>query len=198
MIEKYIKKYILISLAMAILSFGMFNIHSRCPISEGGVLGTALLIYRWFNVSPGISSLFLDGSLFLLGFFILGKSFLHDSIYASISYSIWYRIHEMTGHTFPNLSSSPILASVVGACFVGVGVGICVSYGIAAGGDDSLALCLNKVFKIKVSYVYFFSDLIILALSLSYIPLKYIAYSMISVCLSSLIIEMFHQKVRFL
>lgn len=198
MSKYYIKKYILISLAMAILSFGMFNIHSRCPISEGGVLGTALLIYRWFNVSPGISSLFLDGSLFLLGFFILGKSFLHDSIYASISYSIWYRIHEMIGHTFPNLSSNPMMAAIIGAVFVGVGVGICVSYGIAAGGDDSLALCLNKVFNIKVSQVYFISDVLILTLSLSYIPFRYIAYSMLSVCLSSMIIEIFHQKVHFL
>lgn len=192
-----IKKYVNVSIAMAILSFGMFNVHSRCPISEGGVLGCALLIFRWFKISPGISSLFLDGSLFLLGYFVLGKSFLKDSIYASLSYSMWYRIHETIGHLLPDMSNNPLLAAIVGAIFVGVGVGVCVSYSIAAGGDDSLALCLNKLFKVHVASVYFISDFIILLLSLSYIPYKQIIFSMLSVCLSSAIIEIFHQNVHF-
>lgn len=194
--NKNLKKYILLNIGMAILSFGMFNIHSRCPISEGGVLGTALLIYRWFKISPGISSIFLDSSLFLLGYFILGKGFLKDSFFASVSYSIWYRLHELIGPILPNLSNHPLFAAILGAIFVGVGVGICVSYNVAAGGDDSLALSLNKLFGIHVALVYFVSDFIVLMLSLSYIPINQIMYSLFSVCLSSLIIEMFKQKVR--
>ena len=73
--------------------------------------------------------------------------------------------------------------------FVGVGVGIVVKEGGAAGGDDALALVISKVGKIRISKAYLFTDLTVLTLSLTYIPFGKIFYSLISVTLSSWIID---------
>ena len=88
--------------------------------------------------------------------------------------------------------SSLFLGIVVGALFVGVGVGLVVRAGGASGGDDALALVISKVTGWPVSRAYLFTDVVVLALSLSYIPVKNIACSLVTVTLSSFIIGKIH------
>ena len=60
---------------------------------------------------------------------------------------------------------------------MGVGVGLVVRAGGASGGDDVLALLLNKFTKLTLSKSYFMTDAIVLALSLTYIPAGRIVFS---------------------
>ena len=82
----------------------------------------------------------------------------------------------------------PLLAAVVGAIFVGGGVGICVLAGGAPGGDDALAMSVGKLLRCNVQWVYLAADIVVLLASLSYIPLRRIAYSLLTVVLSGAII----------
>ena len=59
---------------------------------------------------------------------------------------------------------------------MGVGVGLIVRQGISSGGDDALALVISKLTHCKISRAYLATDLTVLALSLSYIPVTRIAY----------------------
>ena len=77
-----------------ILAFGLYNVHSRCDVTEGGVLGMTLLLHHWFGVSPGISGFILDASCYLVGFRFLGKSFLRFSIVSSCAFSLSYSLLE--------------------------------------------------------------------------------------------------------
>ena len=72
--------------------------------------------------------------------------------------------------------------------FVGVGVGLCVRAGGAPSGDDSLAMSISKIFKLKIQYVYLATDLVVLGLSLIYIPLSQIVYSLLTVVISGQLI----------
>ena len=71
---------------------------------------------------------------------------------------------------------------------MGVGAGISVLGGGATGGDDALAMSLSKRFGWKIQSIYLASDLIVLAVSLTYIPVRRIAYSLFSVILSGQIV----------
>ena len=62
----------------------------------------------------------------------------------------------------------------------------------AAGGDDALALVIAKLLHWPVSRAYLFTDLVVLLLSLTYIPLQNIACSLVTVTLSSFIIGKIH------
>ena len=81
---------------------------------------------------------------------------------------------------------------MVGGLFVGVGVGLVVRVGGAAGGDDALALVIAKLLHWPVSRAYLFTDLVVLLLSLTYIPLQNIVCSLVTVTLSSFIIGKIH------
>ena len=181
--------WLLLMLGTAILSFGLYNIHSQSRITEGGVLGMILLLNHWFKISPSITGVILDFSCYFIGWRMLGNKFLKNAVFSTVCFSLWYRLWEYIGYVIPNLSSYQLVASLVGAVFVGVGVGIVVREGGAAGGDDALALVISKVAKCRISRAYLLTDLTVLTLSLSYIPFSRIVYSFITVTLSSRIID---------
>ena len=178
-----------LAVGTAILSFGLFNIHSQCNITEGGVLGMILLLEHWFEVSPSITGVILDFSCYFIGWKILGNNFLKNAIFSTCCFSLWYRLWEHTGYMITDMSAIPLAAAVVGAVFVGIGVGIVVKEGGASGGDDALALVISKMAKCRISRAYLLTDLTVLTLSLSYIPFSKIIYSFITVTLSSRIID---------
>ena len=171
-------------------AFGMYNIHALSGVTEGGVLGATLLVDHWLHISPAISGFIMNGACYLLGWKTLGKEFVGYSIVASAGFSIGYGIFELFPPIWPEIAFHPLLASILGAMFVGIGAGMCVRVGGATSGDDALAMSLTELAKgkVKIQTIYLISDLIILVLSLSYIPLRRIAYSLLTVILSGQII----------
>ena len=61
-------------LGAAVLSFGLFNVHSQSKITEGGILGLTLFLHHWTGISPGIFSFLLDMTCYIIGFKLLGRS----------------------------------------------------------------------------------------------------------------------------
>ena len=99
-----------------------------------------------------------------------------------------YGICECFPPIWPEIANVPLLAALLGALFIGIGAGICVRTGGATCGDDALAMSLSKITHIDIQWIYLISDLTVLGLSLSYIPLKKIGYSLLTVILSGQII----------
>lgn len=193
---KKVIKYISILAGTCILAFGIYNVHSRCDISEGGALGLSLLAYHWLHISPGISNLIMDALAIIAGTIALKKSFLVDSIIASIAYSLWYLLFEFFEPILPSLKDKPLVAVIVGALFVGAGTSLIVMHECAAGADDSLALIFQAKTKLSLSAFYVISDTIVLLLSLSYIPYQQIGWSLLTVLLSSVIIAFMCPKKK--
>lgn len=183
-----LKNCLSIILGSAILAFGLYNIHSISGVTEGGVLGLTLLLEHWFGISPSISGLVLNGACYVLGLTLLGKEFILYSTIAGGGFSLFYAIFERFPPLWPQIAQMPLAASVAGAAFVGVGVGLCIRANAAPTGDDSLALSLSHHFKIGIQWVYLLGDLIVLALSLTYIPFSKIIYSLLTVVLSGQLI----------
>ena len=172
----------------AILAFGLYNIHARTGVTEGGVLGMLLLLRHWFGISPAVSGIVLDAVCYFIGWKVLGGEFLLYSAVSAGGFSLFYALFERFPPILPNLTPYPLEASVLGALFVGVGVGLSVRMGGASGGDDALAMSLSRLIPCKIETVYLVSDLAVLGLSLTYIPVRRILYSLLTVVLSGQII----------
>ena len=183
-----LRNCLIIALGNVILSFGLYQIHAQTHVTEGGVLGMTLLLKYWFDISPAYSGFVLDLICYAIGLKVLGKEFLGYSVVASFIFSLAYRIFEMFPPLWPEMYQAPAAAALIGALFVGVGVGISVRAGGATGGDDALAMSLAKVTKKEIQWMYLITDVTVLALSLSYIPVKRIVWSLVTVVLSGQII----------
>lgn len=194
------KSFFVSVLGSAILAFGLYHIHSFSGVTEGGQLGLVLLLQHWFSISPAFTTVVVNGICYWIGWKTLGKPFIAHSVVATAGFSLIYWICQQFPPLWPGLAQYPLAAALAGAVFVGVGCGLCVRVGGAPCGDDGLAMSISERFHIRIEFVYFFFDFVVLVLSLSYIPLKRIAYSLLTVMISSRIIgvvQRFHRKEGF-
>ena len=186
--KQYIKSSLIALLGGAILAFGLYHIHAQADITEGGQLGLTLLLHHWLRISPAVSGFIINTLCYLVGWRTLGKAFLFYSGISTVSFSVIYRICEQFPPLWPNVAGYPLAAALLGAVFVGLGCGLCVRVGGAPSGDDAIAMSLSRVCKIKIEYVYMISDVTVLLLSLSYIPVRRIGFSLLTVLLSGKLI----------
>ena len=181
-------QYGMLVLGSAILAFGLYNVHQQSNITEGGILGLVLFLEHWLGLTPAVASPVLDITCYLIGMRILGMGFAKCSVIASLSFAFWYAVLEQFPPLLPSLAAHPIAAAVIGALFVGFGVGLAVRAGGAAGGDDALAMTISHTTGWPISRAYLISDLVVLALSITYIPVWNIFCSLITVTISSFLI----------
>lgn len=184
-----IRKILLIILGAMICSFGIHNIHQRTNITEGGAIGLMLLVEHWLKISPAYITPILDIACYLLAFKFLGGSFIKISVISTLFVSGFYKVWEMYPPMLPDLSDYPFVAAVLGGIFVGVGVGLIVRQGGSSGGDDALALTISHISHWRLSRSYLFTDVVVLLLSLTYIPVLRIVFSFVTVTISSYLID---------
>ena len=184
-----IRRVAFIALGTAILTFGIHNIHQVTGITEGGIIGGMLLINHWFGIPSSAATFVLDAVCYVLALRYLGWRFLVWSGVATSFTSLFYALWDVLPHLLPDLSAHPLVAALAGGCFVGIGCGLIVRQGGSSGGDDALALVVSRVTGLRLSKCYLATDLSVLALSLSYIPVLKIACSLVTVALSSFLID---------
>lgn len=184
-----VKKIFIIMIGAAILSFGIHNIHQRVNVTEGGVIGLMLFIEHWMKISPSFITPLLDGVCYLIAFKMLGFNFIKLSVISTAFISLFYKLWESLPFMLPNVIDTPLLAAVIGGLFVGVGVGLIVRQGGSSGGDDALALAISKRFKWNLAHSYMFTDFVVLFISLSYIPIVNVLVSLVTVTISSNVID---------
>lgn len=183
------RKLLVIIMGTALLSFGLYNVHRQASLSEGGVLGLILLLDHWFGFTPALASPVLDALCYALAFKPLGKDFLKISAVSTVSLGSFFFLWTQFPPLLPNLMAMPLLASILGGIFVGVGAGLVIRQGGTTGGDDALALTLSKLTGCRISLAYLATDLSVLLLSLTYIPFGRIGFSIVTVVISSLLID---------
>lgn len=193
--KKHLLPILILLIGSGIQAFGLYNVHSLSGVTEGGVLGLCLVFANWWGMSPAVSVFFLNAACYALGAKTLGKHFILYSAVAGLGFSALYRIFELFPPIYPEIADYPLAAAVIGALFIGVGCGICVRVGGASCGDDALAMSLSHITRIDIKWVYLVTDLTVLGLSLTYIPLTRIMYSLLTVVLSGQIISLI-QKIK--
>ncbi len=182
------KDILILLLGSAIVAFGLYNIHAHADITEGGILGLTLLLEHWFGVSPAVSGLVLNILCYGVGAIVFGWRFIGYSAVSGAGFSLFYALFEQLPPLWPGLAAMPFWAAVLGGLFIGVGAGLGVRLGCASGGDDALALVLNKYTDLPIQWIYLITDGIVLGLSVTYLPLPKLLYSLLTVVLSGQLI----------
>lgn len=186
--RRSVEQILLVLIGSIILSFGVYNFNFQNNITEGGVLGFLLLLKNLFNIRLSLANLIIDCALLLVGYKFFGKKFIKYSLIATISFSLSFSFFESIGPVIPKFDNL-ILGSIIAGLFVGLGSGLVVRAGGAAGGDDALALVISKTTSLKIGKVYMISDFFILGVSLIYLSFSQIAVSLIAVSVSGKVID---------
>lgn len=144
MSKKEIAKDILLVIAgNFVLACGVAFFIIPNSILSGGVAGIAVAIEPLVDIDPNIIIVILTAILFLMGSFFLGKGFLLKTALSSVMYPTFVAV--LSGFEANiNITSNPILASIYGGVFIGIGVGLVFRTGASTGGMDIPPLIINK------------------------------------------------------
>ncbi|MGE7824455.1 YitT family protein [Paenibacillus sp. NPDC093718] len=177
----------------AIYAFGLLYFIIPNELMEGGVTGITVLLNYAFNISPSISTLALNIPLFLVGMKILGK---RQSIYtglgiASLTLFLWlFEALIDRGYVMPfHTEQDYILAALYAGVTLGAGLGIVFRFGGTTGGSDIIARIINRKFGFSMGQIILSLDILIIGLSLFFIPLERILYTLVAVFIASKVID---------
>ncbi|ARQ05953.1 YitT family protein [Macrococcoides canis] len=137
-------------------------------LGEGGVTGMSLIFLYKFGWSPAITTLIMNIVLLIVGFKFLSKRSMILTIISIISLSVFLKLTEPL-----QLHLKEVLVSTIfGGFLVGVGIGMIVLVGGTTAGTTILARIAHKYLDVNTSYALLFFDLIVVALSLTVIPVE--------------------------
>lgn len=160
-------------------------------IVNGGTSGVSIIIESLFNIDPELIIFVLCWSLFFVGLFVLGKEFALKTLLSTFLFPVlvWVFTNVNIFVGLSNQINTPILASLTGAFFAGLGMGLVYRCGGSTGGFDVINLILKKYFKVKVSVSTFVMDTIIILLGFVSLSLENILYGVLCVIVTSYVIE---------
>ncbi|SEN26392.1 YitT family protein [Paenibacillus sp. OV219] len=183
----------LVMLGTAIYAFGLQYFVIPNQLMEGGVTGVGILLNYALGWPLSITTLVLNIPLYFLGWKVLGRSHIGYTIFGSVSLSVFLALMEKlisSGWMEPfRTSNDYILAVLYAGVTLGSGLGIVFRYGGTTGGVDIIARIATKKKGWSMGQVILVSDIIVIGLSLLYIPKEKVLYTLVAVFIASKLID---------
>ncbi|MCR8660267.1 YitT family protein [Paenibacillus endoradicis] len=192
-ISTSIKQLIPITIGAALYAFGLQVFVIPNQLMEGGVTGIAVLLNYIFSLPMSITTLIINIPLFLVGWKILGSKKMVYTIYGSVMLSIFLALLEYSSHrnyliAFDQSYDSMLIVLYAGVT-LGAGLGIVFRYGGTTGGIDIIARILSRWRGYSMGQIILVFDAIIIGVSVFYISLDKILYTLVMVFIASKMID---------
>lgn len=160
-IVKTIAEYLGMSIGAIIAAFAIEEFLVPCTILDGGVVGVSIILSSLFGIRLSLLTVVLNIPFLLVGFKSLGHKFIIRSAVAMLIFSS--ALDVFAG--FENATSEYILAISFGGVLLGIGVGLVIKFGGCLDGTETVAILLNRRFKLPVGQVVLVFNVIIYAIA---------------------------------
>ncbi|MGP7818351.1 YitT family protein [Niallia sp. 01092] len=166
-----------IMLGSAIVGWGVNYFNIANGLSEGGIMGIALILNYLFSWDPGLSSIFINMPLLLIGWKIMGRESFILTIVGTVCLSVFLTIFQQCSLVMDD----KLLASIYAGVAVGIGLGIVFRFGGMTDGVDIIARLFQKYFGWSMGSTILIVDAVVLLLSLVYLDLEGAMYTILAV-----------------
>lgn len=184
-LNKNIKNILLVILGSFIFSAGVNAFVISGNLGEGGVTGIAIVLYYAFHISPALTNFVANAILIIIGYKFLSKKSTILTIIATVLISIFLSLTESWHVETGNI----IINAIFGGTCVGLGIGIIVLAGGTTAGTTILARIANKYLDVSTAYALLFFDLIVVAISLTVLPLSKALVTVISLYIGTKVMD---------
>ncbi|MBT2293498.1 YitT family protein [Paenibacillus albidus] len=171
-----------------LLAFAYYHINYQNHLTEGGFVGLSLLGKYVLGISPSLSILLLDIPVLIIAILFKGKAFVVNTCISVGAFTLFYGLMERYSGWVIDLQDNLPLAALLSGVLTGLGAGMVMRGGGASGGDDILSLLISEWKGIKVGTVFILMDVVVLALSLFYMPVKETLYTVMAVVVAGYVI----------
>lgn len=172
---------LMIALGCAIYGISLDMISVPNKLADGGLSGISLILRHFWGINMGLSTLILNIPLILLGYRFMGKRLLAYTIWGTVSLSffLWF------WRSVPiikqlDLEHDLFLSAISAGVLSGIGLGLVFRYNGTSGGTDIIARICQIKFGISSGKMLLFCDAVVLFVSLSYLDIKHMMYTLLA------------------
>lgn len=187
---KTFKEYILSTIGVAIVVFGLEYFHFPNDIASGGASGLGLAINAIVPISISMFVLIFNIILFGLSFALIGGSFGIKSIYATIVTSglMWFCENILKPQP---ITDNLLLATIFGSALIAFGTAIVFNQDASTGGTSIIAKFINKFLHIPIGQALLITDFIITLFAIYSFGIEKGLFGLLSVILIGSLIDKF-------
>ncbi len=196
--KRWLINYSLIVIGSFILASGFVLFITPYKIVPGGVYGIAIVLHYLFDVPVGLMALTMDIPLTIIGIRILGPRFGYKTVVGFLLTAFFVDGVTMLYGSGPLVAGEPLLSSIYGGVFIGIGLGLIFKSKATSGGTDIVAMIISKYTKMPVGQLLIYVDSVIVLLGLVFfkdwrIPL----YSLIVIFITGQVVDVILQGVNY-
>lgn len=188
--KKWFINYSLIVVGSFILASGFVFFITPYKIIPGGVYGISIIIHYLFNTPVGMVALAFDIPLTILGLKILGPRF---GIKTVLGFTLTAFFNDGITYFYgykPLVAGDPLLSSIFGGLFLGVGVGLIFKSKATSGGTDIISMIISKYTRMPVGQLMIMVDSSIVLLGLIFFrDWKIPMYSLIVIFITGKVVD---------
>ncbi len=202
------KDYFFITLGMALYAFGFCGFILPTKIVMGGLAGIGTLVYFASGevIPVAVTQYVLNLILLAMAYRVVGRKFVLGTLFGATMISVWVGLFQpiFIGGIFENgvLPGDPFMNIVIGAAFIGFGIGMTFTHNGSSGGTDIVAAMVAKHSNVTIGRMMLYTDVFII--SSSYFlthELRYVVYGFMVLVIVSyiadLVINTNRQAVQF-
>jgi uncharacterized membrane-anchored protein YitT (DUF2179 family) len=160
----FITKFTAIIIGSLFLSIGINFFLVPFKVTDGGVIGIALIAKYMWGLKTGLTIIFCSIPIYIIAWFRYRNFFfssLHGMLVSSFFIDLLYPYHYYFVYEVP---LNPLSSSIIGGILVGIGIGIMLRYETSTGGTDLLAQFLANTFSLNVGIMILIIDTLVICL----------------------------------
>ena len=183
-----LKKFTVITLASIVYGASISLFIDPNDLAPGGISGLSVILNRIFPLETGTIYLLINIPIMLLGIWKFGLKFIVSTSWAILMISVSTNVFKPLGA----LTDQPILAAIFGGVLTAAGIGYVMRAGATTGGTDIIVKCLKlKKPHLKTGTLFLGLDIvIILTGGIVFKNVDSVLYSLISVAITSIVLDM--------
>jgi uncharacterized membrane-anchored protein YitT (DUF2179 family) len=195
---KWIFSYIMIIAGAFLLAVGFVFFITPHKIVPGGVYGIAIVLHYLIGTPVGMTALAFDIPLTIIAVKILGPRFGAKTVVGFVMTAVFVDGLTFLYGTDPLITDDVLLSSIVGAVFVGVGLGMIFKTKATSGGTDIVAMIISKYTHLPVGRLLIVVDSTIVLFGLVvFKDWKIPFYSLIVIYITGKILDAFLEGVSY-
>lgn len=184
LLERY-SEFILGILLLAI-SYNFFMLPHNIVYGVGGL---GVIFKKVMGADPSVIILVSSLLLLILSYIFLGKENTKKTILGSLLYPVFVKVTEVLPEIFSLGEIEPLLEIICGALVSGLGLGLVFKAGFTTGGTDILNHIVSKYGKMNVGKAMFYTDGVIILLSLFIFDFQTFIHSILNLYIVSLMTD---------
>ena len=177
--------FLMLTVGAAIAAFAIEEFLVPCTILDGGVIGIGIMVNNLTHIPLSILTIVLNIPFLLIGSRKLGVTFIVKSGYAMAMFSTFLEVFA----PWVNATDQYLLAVCFGGVILGAGVGLVIRFGGCLDGTETVAILINRKFKLPVGQTVLIFNVIIYIVAALLFGFDRAMYSLLTYFVTSKIID---------